>query len=184
MSEVTLLDRGFSLTIAFLLPGLITLFGAATVDPTVQTWFGVAQTGPTFVGLLFVLFAALALNLVITAVRWFLFEYISWPFGSIIPAAPAFDQKKRKDLKVQFIDLRHQFYYHYLAYSNAAVAILLGALAWRLLGAEAPALNTTLAVFGIALVTSVILALAAREAIVRYDERTKSLIGLESTVTS
>ena len=129
MSEsVTLLDRGFSLTIAFLLLGLITLLGAAIVVPTVQTWFIGAQTGPTLVGLLFVLLAALALNLVITAVRWFLFEFIHWPFvGSIIPTAPSFDQKNRKDLEVQFIDLRHQFYYHYLAYSNAAVAILLGA---------------------------------------------------------
>ncbi len=188
MSEqsVTLLDRGFSLIIAFLLPGLIALFGVATVDTTVRAWFSGAQTGPAFVGLLFVLLAAFALNLVITAVRWFLFEYISWPFVgcSIIPASPAFDQKNRKDHEAQFIDLRHQFYYHYLAYANTAVALLLGAAAWRFLAAETPALNTTLAVFGVALVTSVILTLAARDAIHRYDERTKSLIGLESTATS
>ena len=187
MSEqsVTLLDRGFSLLIAFLLPGLIALFGVATVDTTVRAWFSGAQTGPTFVGLLFVLLAALALNLVITAVRWFLFEYISWPFvGSIIPVSPSFDQKKRKGLEVQYIDLRHQFYYHYLAYANAAVALLLGAAAWWFLAAETPALNTTLAVFGVALVTSVILTLAARDAIDRYDKRTESLIGLGSTATS
>ena len=176
------LSRGFSLTIAFLLPGLISLFGVATVEPTVQTWFRGAQSGPTLAGLLFVLLAALAMNVVVTAVRWFFFEFISMPgFGSIIPVSPTFDQKKRKRLEAQYIDLRHQFYYHYLAYANSSVAILLAVIAWRFIGDVAPPHTVTMAVFVVATITSIILTLAARDAIKRYDKQTESLIGLATS---
>jgi hypothetical protein len=178
-SQTTLLDRGFSLTIAFLLPGLVTLFGFATVNPTVQTWFSGAQTGPTLVGLMFVLMAALALNLVITALRWFIFEHISWPrFGPIVPVSPVFDEQKRKDYETQFLDLRHQFYYHYLAYANTAVALPLAVVAWKLGSETAPPWDAFIAVSISAALMTVVLALAGRDAVIRYDERAKRLIGL------
>src|SRR5689334_16381866 len=96
-SPVTLLDRGFSLVIAFLLPGLVLLAGIATVNPVVFAWFQGAQNGPTLVGLLFVLLGALALNIVITAVRWVLFERRLLGVGPIVPEAPELDESQRRD---------------------------------------------------------------------------------------
>jgi hypothetical protein len=183
-AQTTLLDRGFSLTIAFFLPGLITLGGFAVVNETVKSWFSGAQTGPTLVGFLFVLMAALALNLLITALRWFAFEKVRvGRFGPIVPASPSFDEQKRKDFEVQFIDLRHQFYYHYLAYANAAVAVPLAVAAWKFGSTPEPEWSTYLIVCAAATVISVILGLAARDAVLRYDERAKRLIGLVSATS-
>ena len=87
----------------------------------------------------------------------------------------------RKGLEAQFIDLRHQFYYHYLAYANSAVAILLAVIAWRFIGDVDHSHRVTIAVFAVAAIAIIILTLAARSAIQRYDEQTKNLIGLATS---
>ena len=46
--HVSLFDRLFSATIAFLLPGLAVLAGAATVTPVIAGWFGAASANPPF----------------------------------------------------------------------------------------------------------------------------------------
>lgn len=180
MSEpsASLLDRAFAITMAFLLPGLITLFGLATVNPTVQSWFAGAQNGPTFVGFLFVLSAALALNLVITALRWFIFENLRWPRLGCpwVAAAPSLPLARRKELEPQYLDLRHQHYYHYLAYANAAVAIPLAVLTW-LVGAERfPSVLAIAGVLVAAVTATVVLGMAACDAVRMYDKRRLELL--------
>jgi hypothetical protein len=180
---VPVIDRGFALLIAFLLPGLVALFGIATVNPTVLGWFQGAQSGPQLVGFLFVLMAALALNIVIHALRWFVFEKVriaalGCPW---VKPNPPLDLRNRKDLEAQYIDNRHQFYYHYLAYGNSAVAIPIAVTAWKF-GSHAPEppMGLFLSVCGGAAVLTAVLGLAACEAICRYMDRQTSLLGLRT----
>jgi len=182
MSEqsATLLDRSFALIIAFVLPGLIALFGIATVNPTVLAWFTGAAAGPTLVGLFFVLFAALALSLVISALRWYLFEQLAWlPGCPIVKAPPRFNQAKRVTCEAQFIDIRHQHYYYYLAHSHTALAIPIAVMAWMSGHWMTTPKPTAVMVVVLTVLGTVILARAACNAIVRHDERTLSLLGLE-----
>lgn len=184
MSErsVSLFDRGFSVALAFLLPGLITLFGLATVNPTVQTWFQGAQNGPTLVGFLFVLAAALALNLVITALRWFVFEQLPGPWLGcpwVKPPAASINLAERRLHDAVYVDLRHQFYYHYLAYANTAVAIPLAVMAWKFGSAPEPAWSTFLLVVAYASVATLVLGAAGCNAVRRFDERLEQTFGVK-----
>lgn len=182
MSEqaVSLLDRGYALIIAFLLPGLIALAGIATINPTVAKWFTGAQEDPSFVGLLFVLLAALALNLLISAVRWYVFEELSvLPRCPLVAPAPRFNMAKRTSCEAQYLDLRHQHYYYYLAHANTAVALVIAVGAWLFSQRAAVGVWPRLAAISLTLVAIVMMATAACNAIKRYDERTLSLLGLD-----
>lgn len=178
-TSVTLFDRVFAVATAFLLPGLIALFGIATISPAVQAWFQGAQNGPTFVGLLFVLFAALALNLVITALRWFVFERWSWPKSRCpFVKPPTFRTSERIRNNAVYVDLRHQHYYHYLAYTNTAVAIVIAAAVWMYGASDpAPTQGLRLLVGALAPCAAWILSAAGLDALCRFDERLSLLRG-------
>jgi hypothetical protein len=187
MSETTsLFDRAFANGIAFLLPGLVFLFGIATVNDTVRAWFQGAQNGPTLAGLVFVLVAALALNIAITAVRWLLFEHMTFGiFGCPwVKAAPKLDLSKRKDLEAQYVDLRHQYYYHYLAYANTAVAVPLGLFTWIVFATPVPNIWQGVFVCSVGLFITIALGKAGCEAARRYDERRTMMLGLLPDVRS
>jgi hypothetical protein len=188
MSEPTtsLFDRAFAVGIAFLLPGLVALFGVAMVNDTVRSWFQGAQNGPTFAGLIFVMLAALALNVVITALRWLIFEKMSlgllrcpWVKGS-----PRLNLAKRQEVEAQYIDLRHQHYYHYLAYANTAVAIPIALVAWTCFATPVPTIWQWLVVAALGILSTVALARAGCDAARRYDERRADLLGLMPSSTT
>jgi len=173
-------DRLFAVIIAFLLPGLVALFGIATGDQTVRTWFQGAQSGPTIAGFIFVLFAALALNLVITAVRWFLFEHLKFKLLGCpwVPAAPNWDEEKRRERDALYVDIRHQHYYHYLASANMAVAIPFAVLAWKIGSVPAPSWTTFIVVVLVGVGTSMVLGLAACDALRRFDRKVTKLLSI------
>lgn len=181
MSDPTssLFDRSFGAITAFLIPGLIALFGIATVNPTVASWFGGAQTAPTLVGFLFVMAAALALTTVITSLRWLLFEHVRWPLrkGPLVTPAPPFDQSQRRDREAAYQDIRYQHYYHYLSSTNCAVAIQIAVWTWLIGSPGALALLPRLAILSGAVGASLVLGAAGCNAIARYDEKMERLLG-------
>ena len=185
MSEhaVTVLDRGFALTIAFLLPGLVLLAGTATVNPTVATWFTGAQTGPTIVGFLFVVLAALAMSMVITAIRWSIFECAWLPGCPLIPPAPDVDLSQRKDVEAQYVDYRHQHYYYYLAHANTAVAVPLAVVAWLAVNVVTAPWWLSVSIVACTAIVSGVLGAAACDAINRYDQRLRRLLQSSATVS-
>lgn len=176
--QVSLFDRVFAVTIAFLLPGLAVLVGAATVNPVIVAWFGGASTNPSLVGFLFVALAALAIGLVVTSLRWFAFERIAWPLvGMLVKPSAPIDESKRREHYAEYEDLRFQHYYHYLASANMAVAVPIAVCIWLGWSDPFPAVGRVAIVVAFATVGIVILTEAAREAIARYCDRRLRLLG-------
>lgn len=174
-AQVSLFDRVFANMMAFALPGLVTLVGAATVNPVVAGWFGAASMSPTFVGFLFVLFAALALGTVVTCLRWWIFERLDIGGKRLVSPSAPINDAKRHEHQAAYEDLRFQLYYHYLAYANMSVAIPLAIAIW-LSGGQA---NASQAAVVPVLAIPVVLAMGAgaREAIDRYVSRRRQLLG-------
>ena len=128
---VLLFNRAFATTIAFVLPGLAVLVGAATVTPVIGAWFGAASVSPSAVGFLFVLLAALSLGMIVTSVRWWIFECARLgPYRLIAPNPTPIDERKRNDCAAAYEDIRFSHYYHYLASANMSVAIPIAVLIW------------------------------------------------------
>jgi hypothetical protein len=175
-----LFDRMVSLTMAFLVPGLVALFAVATVSPTVLAWFSGASNGPTLAGFFFVVLGAFALGLVITAIRFCLFEATPIPFANrcLVKASPQLDESKRKEFAAEYNDLRQKHYDHYLAYSNLSVAIPIGVAIWKAGSVPAPTWVLFSTVLTISVVSTLALAAAGCDAVRRYDDRRTRLLGL------
>lgn len=175
----SLLDRVFAITIAWLAPGLVPLFAAATVNATVRTWFEGAQNGPTLAGLLFVVLGALSIGFVVTAIRYCVYEHLRVGGRCLVGAPPALDESKRREHAAEYNDLRLQHYYHYLAYANLSVALPLAAVIWKAGTAETWTISITVA--AVAAVCTYALATAACDAVRKYDDRRVRLLGLATS---
>jgi len=176
--QVSLFDRAFATTIAFVLPGLAVLVGAATVTPVIATWFGAASASPTVVGFLFVLLAALSLGMIVTCVRWWIFEQASLgPYRLVAKETTAIDEPKRNDRTPAYDDIRFSHYFHYLAYANMSVAIPLAVLIWFVGSDPSPSWARTAVVGLIAVLVTLVLAAAGRDALARYRTKRLRLVG-------
>lgn len=175
--HVSLFDRVFAVTIAFLLPGLAPIAAAAPGSQTVANWFGAASQSPTIGGLLFVVLAALASGMALTALRWMLFEELSI-FGCrlVQPGTPV-NEAARKDHLAVYDDLRYQHYYFYLASANMAVAVPVALIVWLLTAVHRPSVTTLALVMGLGAIAMYVLAAAGCNAIRRYDDRRHRLLG-------
>lgn len=172
--HVTLFDRAFATTIAFALPGLAVLVGASTVTPVIAGWFGAAATGTTIVGFLFVVFAAIAVGMVVTALRWWIFErFHVGPYRLVPVTDVAVNEQQRTPA---YEDLRFSHYYHYLASANMAIAIPLAVLIW-IIGAH-PAWQDAVVVGSIAAPVVAVLGAAGRDALARYRVKRLRLTGV------
>ncbi len=173
----SLFDRIFELTIAFELPGLVPLFAYSASNDTVRRWFAGDAGGPAWAGLAFVMLSALAVGFVLTAIRFVLFEQLSLPRKNcFVGPRLAFDERQRKEHAAEYFDLRHQHYYHYLAMANLSVAIPIAAVIWKVGQTTQPGWWTFSGQTGLVLLVAAILAVAARDACRRYDQRRAELL--------
>lgn len=176
---LSLFDRLYPITIEFLIPGMVVLFALSTVSTTVQTWFTGAATGPTFVGLLFVMFAALAIGLVVTSIRYCVFEVIPVPWhGCLVAQGPEFDHTKRKDCEAAYQDIRVNHYAYYLASANLSVALPIGIWIWKVGSHPAPTWSLFLTAIALTTIAVVALAAAGCSAERRYNEKRTILLGI------
>lgn len=128
MKENSLDDFGF--VIAYLLPGLVALWGCGYFEPTIRSWFGaVPENAPTIGGFLYVTLASLAAGLVASTVRWMLIDTLfhrtgiprpHWNFSRLQANVAAFD----------FLVGIHYRYYQF--YANGAVAVVFTSVARHL----------------------------------------------------
>ena len=91
----------FGIIIAYLLPGLITLWGISFLSDTVRGWFGAtAENQVTVGGFLHVTLASLAVGLLISTVRWGIVDTIQhltgvqkpeWDFFKLRPHFHVFE---------------------------------------------------------------------------------------------
>jgi len=176
---LALFDRIYPITIGFLIPGMVVLFALSTVSATVQTWFTGAATGPTFVGLLFVMFAALTLGLVVSSIRYCVFEVIPVPWrGCLVEQGPQFDHTKRKDCEAAYQDIRLNHYAYYLNSANLSVALPIGVWIWKAGSNPAPTWSLFLTAIVLTTIATVALAAAGCSAVRRYNEKRAILLGV------
>lgn len=181
--QVSLFDRVFATTIAFLLPGLGVLVGAAMVTPVVAGWFGAASNSPQIVGFLFVLAAALAIGMVLTAIRWWVFEKATVCGFQLVPPTSPINEAKRSQHFAEYEDIRFQHYYYYLAFGNMSIAVPVAIATWLVGSDPWPERGRVFAVFFVGALLSLTLGSAAREAIKRYTDRRIRLLGTMPGVT-
>ena len=163
-------ERLFGLTIAYILPGFVSLWGASSLAPNVTLWLSVQpQANPSFATFLYALLASLAAGLVVSAIRWLLIDTLHHHTGVPFPD-PDFSKVQEKfDAFELAIELYYQYYQFY---ANMLVAITLVALC-RLGAGTWPPLPLTAA----GILVWLVLLLASRDSLRRYYTRISQLLG-------
>ena len=166
------LAKVFTPVIAFVLPGLIGLYGLSFYLPVIRVWFGTAAEKDTTVGgFFFVLLASLATGLVLSGLRCLVLD-------RCMPSRPAFDYSKRGPENVEraLSDIRAQHYAYYQFYANTLCALAMAFVGWQT--ATRPRWTifweTVLALVGV----GAVLLWSARDCIKKYDEKTAGVLGL------
>lgn len=127
MEEV--LGRGFGLCIAFVVPGLVALWGASFIEPSIGVWLAVAsQGGPTVGSFLFVLLGSITAGLTASAVRWVVVDSIHHWTGVEPPRWRLCVLQENLDAYQVLVEYHYR---HYQFYANTLVsgAFALGARA-------------------------------------------------------
>jgi hypothetical protein len=178
--------RCYGLVIAFLLPGFLTLWAISMIEPIARGWLGTAASADAKLGgFLFAVLASLGLGLLVSGIRFFLFDSVLLKLPLIgIPKAPEVDQRSRKEHEGAYQDARESHYCYFQFYANTAVALLIVAAIATIRHLALGGSMWGPAVWGGAILLvafEVFLYFAARDCIRRYHQRVQSLIGLPSS---
>jgi len=118
MGEV--LGRGFGLCIAYVVPGLVALWGVSVIEPSVGVWLkSASESGPSVGSFLFVLLASIAAGLTASAVRWAVVDSVHRWMGL---KAPRWRISELQDKLEAYQVLVEHHYRHYQFYSNTLVS--------------------------------------------------------------
>lgn len=164
--------RNFGLTIAYILPGLVSLWGASYFSESIGQWLATApQSAPSIGSFLYGLLGSLGAGLIVSAVRWATVDTFNHWTGLV---RPKFDYSELQE-KLQAFDNAVEYHYRYYQfYGNMAVA-LAGAVAarWFALPSDGIYLRRIAAFC----VLEVILLAGARDALRKYYERLTHVLG-------
>lgn len=168
MDETT--ERFFGLTIAYVLPGFVSLWGASSISPILATWLTAEpQANPAIGGFLYALLASLAAGLIISAVRWALIDSLHHCTGLPFPN-PDFSKVHER---LEGFELAVQLYYRYFQfYANMFIAIAF-AQGCRVSAGVVP----TKTEWAVVLLLEAILLAASRDSLSRYYARITQLLG-------
>lgn len=162
--------RNFGLVIAFLIPGLVALWGLSYFSPTLANWLSVAPgREPTIGSFLHVALGSLALGLIVSAVRWAVIDTLHHETG--VPC-PAFDFSKLQENLEAFVLSVEWYYRYYQFYSNMAVSIASLTLCRAVSGVS----QGLYEVAGILALEAILIA-ASRDSLKRYYQRVGNLLG-------
>ena len=176
MKDIT--DKNFGVIIAFWLPGVILLWGLTYSYPELSAWLTKASgsEAATIGGFLYVTLAALALGMVISAVRWMIvdtvFHYV--PLVRVQRREFDFGSLKQKDTFAVFQGAVENFYRFYQYYSNTLVSIAAAVITYRVIGGKE--LISSFAWGAIAL-TCLALFLASRNSLKNYYKCRNQIAG-------
>jgi hypothetical protein len=163
-------DRLFGLTIAYVLPGFVGLWGTSSLWPELSNLLAVLpQANPSIATFLFAVLASLAAGLTLSAVRWALIDFFHHRTGVPFPNP---DFSKVQERLEAFKFAVEVYYRYYQFYANMFVAIGIAAVC-RMAAGMRP--NLTLIALGIGL--EVVLLVASRDALSRYYTRVAQLLG-------
>src|SRR5665213_1122493 len=112
----------FGLVIAYLLPGLIALWGLGYIEPTVRTWLGTAdQNAPTIGGFLYGTLASIGCGLLISTVRWLVVDTLHRSTGLRAPKWSFSQLQKNIEAFDRMVELHYRYYQFF---GNSAIALL------------------------------------------------------------
>ncbi len=171
------LGLNFGLIIAFLLPGFIFLYGASfSVVPIAVSFQGAAAKETTVGAFLIVMLASLAVGLLLSAFRWFVLDHLfSWM--GIGKETLDFDQLRKPEALAAFHAVVENHYRYYQYYANSLMAIV-GAVVMHLFFGDKPIPCGMWLLVAAALL---VLFLGARNALAKYYERARSVLGVLKT---
>jgi len=166
-------SKNFGLLIAYVLPGILCLWGVSYFSPTVRSWFGTAPTdSPTIAGFLYVTLAAIAAGMIASTVRWLVVDTIHHLTG--IPR-PDFDFSRFEDKFSAYDMLGEVHYRYYQFYGASLIALLFSYSCWRL---SASLASTPLGLrdVGVLLLAGILFA-GSRDTFRKYNQRLSMLLG-------
>src|SRR5688572_7097844 len=114
--------RNFGLTIAYILPGFVALWGASYFSDTLAGWLATASpTAPSIGSFLYGLLGSLTAGLVVSAIRWAAIDTVhSWTGVR----RPDLDYSMLQTNLQAFDNAVEYHYRYYQFYANMAVALL------------------------------------------------------------
>ena len=168
--EVSIND--FGLVIAYLLPGLLALWGTTYLTDTLRPWFGSPPTNmPTIGGFLYVTLASIAAGMTVSTVRWLLLDTFHHRTGIPPPRSDFAHLKESVAAFGVLVDI-HYRYYQWNANSLIALVFVYFARRWSQGIWSMPVGWTDLGFLLLALV----LFLGSRDSLAKYYLRTGQLL--------
>lgn len=172
MDEST--ERFFGISIAFILPGFVSLWGASSLSPMLASWLSAEpQSNPAIGGVLYAILASLAAGLTISAIRWALIDWLHHHTGLQFPYPDFSKVQENFEAYRLAIEL---YYRHYQFYANMFIAIAI-AEACRVWAGHRPSIGEIAVV---TVIEAVNLA-TSRDCLKRYYTRVTQLLGTEPT---
>lgn len=171
MREVT--DKNFGILTAFILPGLVVLWGMSHFSDTVRGWLSAAQgTGLTVGGFLFATLGSLAAGLTLSAVRWASIDTLHHSTGI---KKPTLDFGILHERLATFEAVVSNHYRYYQFYANMLVAVAFLFCCELAIPRPWPA-GTTASWLGL-IVIECVLFFGSRDALHKYYERSARVLG-------
>jgi hypothetical protein len=161
----------FGLLIAFLLPGLVALWGVSFLSETIRSWLGAPPAdAPSVGGFLYVTLAAILAGLTVSTVRWLLVDTLHHFTGL---ARPTWDFSRLQENVAAYDMLIEIHYRYYQFYANMVVALAFAAIARHL----APAAGFQLDATDVAIAGLIAVFLAgSRDTLGKYYRRAAQLL--------
>lgn len=171
------IERNFGLTIAYVLPGFVCLWGASALSPLLTHWLAVdPTTNPSIANFLYTLLASLASGLTVSAVRWAAVDTLHHHTGVPFPDP---DFSKLQDHLDAFKLSIELYYRYYQFYANMFIAIALAA-GCRVTAGLWPSARASLVVIALEFV----LLLASRDSLSRYYTRIAQTLGTRTATSA
>ena len=115
-------NDNFGLLIAYLIPGLVVVWGVSYFSATVAGWLGAVREGqPTVGGFLYVTIASIAAGMLVSAARWLILDTLHHHTGI---QAPNWDFGLLRDQMSPFLTAVEHNYRYYQFYSGMLVSLV------------------------------------------------------------
>lgn len=171
MKEVS--QKNFGLLIAYVVPGLVALWGVSYFSETVRMWLTTAnESSPSVAGFLYVTLASLAAGLALDAIRSVTIDQFHHLTGVQTPNLDFSDFQAKFWAFNQIVE---SHYRHYQAYAHMCLAV--PALLTARLVASGEELNMWL--IACCLILELVLLVVSRETLKTYYTRASHLLGTE-----